>query len=297
EVRRAAARALGEIGDPRAIPALLQMLQDPTSDIVAECAEALGKIGSPDATPHLLPLLQAERIETRLAVAQALRQIGDPRAIAALLERLKEATGPLEQSRLLEATGHLLPHAEDQTRQKAEACTVLTQRLMSPYPEVRTEAANALANLPTDPSLADALRRQFRSEQEPAVIAALARALAHHGSQDDIPLLLDALTRGSSPLMRQQIALAIARLLQRDELLYALLTADEMTRDRLIERALAPRLRESPALSDALRAYAYGDYGSAIEILLNALPRHPRLHWLRHAPPSLETWLLAISVI
>lgn len=297
EVRREAARALGEIGDPRALPALLQMLHDPASDIVAECAEALGKIGSSDTVPHLLPLLQAEQIETRLAAVHALRQIGDPRALPALLERLQEAPGPLEQSRLLEAIGQLLTHAEGEAIQRAEASVVLTQRLTSPHPEVRAEAANALANLPPGSGIGDALRVQLQAEQEPAVITALARALARHGAEEDVPLLIDALTRGGSPLMRQQIALAIARLLQRDETLYALLTADEMTRDRLIERALAPRLRELPALSDALRAYAYGDYGSAMQILLNAMPRHPRLHWLRHAPPTLETWLLAVSVI
>ncbi|GBC92104.1 hypothetical protein HRbin15_00568 [bacterium HR15] len=297
EVRREAARALGEIGDPRAIPALLQMLQDPTVDIAAECVEALGKIGSSDAIPHLLPLLNAERIETRLAVVHALRQIGDPRALPALLERLQNAPGPLEQSRLLEAIGHLVSQAGTAVIPQAEVSAPLVRRLSAPHPEVRAEAANALANLSPDPSLADALRGQLREEQEPAVVAILARALARHGSEMDIPLLVDALTRSHSPIGRQQIALSIARLLQRHDKLYALFTAEEMVRDRLIERALAPRLRESPALLDALRAYAYGDYGSAIQILLNTLPHHPRLRWLRHAPPTLETWLLAVSLV
>jgi len=297
EVRREAARALGEIGDPRALPALLQMLHDPTSDIVAECVEALGKIGSPDALPHLIPLLQAQRVETRLTAVQALRQIGDPRALPALIERLQQSPGPLEQSRLLETIGHLLPHAEDELLRRTEVRAVLVLRLSSPHPEVRSEAANALMNLPKEPPLADALRERLPHEPEPAVIAALARALAHHGSAEDIPRLVSALARDSSSLMRQQIALAMAHLLQRDTTLYALLTADEMTRDRLVERALAPRLRELPALSDALRAYAYGDYSSALQTLLNAMPHHPRLHWLRQAPPTLETWLLAVSLI
>ncbi|MEN3002674.1 MAG: MFS transporter [Armatimonadota bacterium] len=297
EVRREAARALGEIGDARAVPALLQMVRDPSSDIVAECAEALGKIGSPDAVPPLLPLLQADRIETRLAVIAALRQIGDSQALPALLERLKEAPGPLEQARLLDAIGQLLPAAESEWIQSAAVHTTLAPWLASPHADVRAAAANALANLPPHSEVVAMLRARLREEQEPAVLAALARALAHHGSPDDIPLLLDALGRGHSPLMRQQVALAVARLLQRDERLYTLLTADEMARDRLIEKALAPRLRELPALSDALRAYAYGDYGSALQILLDSMPHHPRLRWLRHAPPSLETWLLAVSLI
>jgi HEAT repeat protein/Na+/melibiose symporter-like transporter len=297
EVRREAARALGEIGDPRAVPALLQMLNDPTSGIRVECAEALGKIGDRGALPHLLAMLQAEQIEARLAATQALRQLGDAQALPALLERLQQAPGPLEQSRLLEAIGHLLPNAASETLRTSKIEAVLMPYLRSPYPEVRAETAIAVASLPPDPNLAVAVGRQLTEEQEPTVMAALARALAYHGSPDDLPLLMETLARGLSPLVRQQIALAIARLLQRDETLYALLTADEMSRDRLIERVLAPRLRELPALSDALRAYAYGDYGSAIQILLDSMPHHPRLHWLRHAPPTLESWLLAVSLI
>ena len=71
----------------------------------------------------------------------------------------------------------------------------------------------------------------------------------------------------------------------------------EPRRDRLIEKALALRLREKPELSDALRAYAYGDYGSALQILRHTMPRHPRLQQLAHAPDCLESWLLAVSVI
>ncbi len=296
-VRREAARALGAIGDPRAIPALLQMLTDPTSDIASECAEALGKIGDPRVVPHLLPLLQADAIETRLAVVQALRQLGDAIALPALLQRLRLSPGPLEQSRIIEAIGALIPHAGEAGISLAELGTVLAEYLQSPHAEVRAESAVALANLPPDPSLTDRLRRQLQVEASPAVLPALTRALARHGSTDDIPLLLEALGRSGSPLARQQIALAIAHLLQREEALYALLTADEMHRDRLIERALAPRLRELPDLSDALRAYTYGDYGSAIQIVLNAMPRHPRLRWLHHAPPTLESWLLTVSLI
>ncbi len=297
EVRREAARALGEIGDPRAVPALLQMLHDPASGIRAECAEALGKIGDQSALNPLIAMLQAEAIEERLGAIQALRLLGDAQALPALLERLQQAPGPLEQSRLLEAIGHLLPNATEQMLQALKIDAVLMAYLQSPRPEVRAEAARAIANLPPDSNLAVAVRTQLTQEREPTVMATLARALSAHGSPDDLPVLIETLARSPSPLLRQQVALAIARLLQRDETLYALLTADEMARDRLIERALAPRLRELPDLSDALRAYAYGDYGSAVQILLNAMPHHPRLHWLRQAPPTLESWLLAVSLI
>ncbi|GIV12306.1 MAG: hypothetical protein KatS3mg021_0588 [Fimbriimonadales bacterium] len=129
------------------------------------------------------------------------------------------------------------------------------------------------------------------------MLASLARALAQHGEQGDVALLLKTMAQVPSTLGRQQIVLGCARLLGSYEMLYALLTAEETQRDRLIERALAPRLREKPELSDALRAYAYGDYSSAIQIVLNAMPRHPRLRLLEPAPPTLEAWLLVVSVI
>ncbi len=297
EVRREAAKALGAIGDPRAVPALLQVLKDPASDLVLEAAEALGAIGSPDATNELATLLDSERIEARIASIQALKRIADPRALPALLERLERAPGPLEQSNLLEAIAAALEHADAHTVQECLAPQRLARWLESEHADVRADAAMAMAMLPRDAQLAPLLRARLEAESAPAVLAPLARALARHGDESDLDALLRQMARAESPLARQQIALSVAQLLDRYDSLYTLLTADEPRRDRLIEKALALRLREQPELSDALRAYAYGDYGSALQILQNALPHHPRVQRLRHAPACLESWLLAVSVI
>lgn len=298
EVRREATRALGAIGDPRAVPALIRALHDSATDLVLEAADALGAIRSPDATDALLPLLQAERIEARVAAAQALRRIADPRALPTLMQRLEHAPGPLEQANLLEAIAAALERADPHTLHEAAInLHALTERLESEHSSVRADAALALASLPADPSLTPLLRLHLQQETEPAVLAALARALARHGTTDDIEPLLRRMAGVESPLARQQIALSVAQLMERYDSLYTLLTADEPRRDRLIEKALALRLREKPELSDALRAYAYGDYGSALQIVRQAMPRHPRLQQLAAAPDCLESWLLTVSVI
>ncbi|MGQ9657217.1 MAG: MFS transporter [Fimbriimonadales bacterium] len=298
EVRREAARTLGAIGDPRAVPALVRALQDPATDLVLEAADALGAIGSPDVTDALLPLLQAERIEARVAAAQALRRIADPRALPTLMQRLEHAPGPLEQANLLEAIAAALERADPHTLHEAAInLHALTERLESEHSSVRADAALALASLPADPSLAPLLRLRLQQETESAVLAVLARALARHGTTDDIDLLLRKMAGVESPLARQQIALSVAQLMGRYDSLYTLLTADEPRRDRLIEKALALRLREKPELSDALRAYAYGDYGSALQIVRQAMPHHPRLQQLAAAPDCLESWLLTVSAI
>jgi len=295
-IRRAAAHALGEIGDPRAVPALIAMLHDPASDMIVEACEALGRIGVAHALPDLTAFLHSERIEVRMAAISAMRQIGDPRTLPHLLQRLTEAPGPLEQTRLLEAIAVLLAHAHPEDIVHLKELERLPEWLHADSPDVRIGAGEVLATLPPQPDLAPLLRERLDAEGEPAVLASLARALARHGAPEDIERLLQAMTRVPSPIARQQIALGCAELLGSYETLYALLTAEEAQRDRLIERALAPRLREKPELSDAIRAYAYGDYSTALQILLSAMPRHPRLQALTRAHANLETWLLAVSL-
>lgn len=295
-IRRAAAHALGEIGDPRAVPALLTLLTDPASDMVLEACEALGRIASPEALPELLKHLASGHIEVRKAVISAVQQIGDPTALPPLLERLTEAIDPIEQAQLLEAIASLIPKAHPEDLVHLERLHRLPEWLDSSHLEVRRSAGAALSALPSDPSLARILRERIEYETDPTVLVSLVRALARHGEPKDVGRMLKTLTRVNSPIARQQIVLACAQLLGSQESLYALLTAEEPQRDRLIERALAGRLREKPDLADALRAYAYGDYSSALQILLSALPRHPRLRAIENAPATVETWLLAVSL-
>ena len=87
-VRRAAAEALGAIGDPQAVPALIQALGDYWYDVRRAAAEALVKIGTP-AVPALIKALGDWRSENvRRASAEALGAIGDPQAIPALIQAL-----------------------------------------------------------------------------------------------------------------------------------------------------------------------------------------------------------------
>jgi HEAT repeat protein len=52
-----AAEALGKLGDPQAIPALIKALGDSDWDVRCAAAEALGKIGDPQAVPALIQAL------------------------------------------------------------------------------------------------------------------------------------------------------------------------------------------------------------------------------------------------
>jgi HEAT repeat protein len=61
KVRRAAAWALGQIGDPQATPALIQALQDEEWVVRQAAARALEQIGDPQATPALIQALRDEK--------------------------------------------------------------------------------------------------------------------------------------------------------------------------------------------------------------------------------------------
>jgi len=297
EIRREAAIALGEIKDARAVPALLEVLNDPASSLKLEIAEALGKIGSPAAVPDLIALLQNARLDVRLAAILALRQIADPSSLPALLERVLQTESVTEQTRLMEAIRDLLPALTPVLLHDLHAAETILKFLDASDEEVRASAAAALARLPKEASYAPLLRLRLPHESGATVMAAFAQALGQHGSEEDIPVLLALLQRCDSRVGRQSVALAVAQLMDLEEPFYLLLTADDLTRDRLIERALQPFTRDHPALSDALRAYALGAYSTAMHTLTDALPDHPRLQIIRHAPPRLETWLLAVACL
>ncbi len=85
------ARALGMIGDSRAIPALQNRLQDEDIDVCVDATAALGELGDSQATPVLTELLLREpESEVKIAAAEALGRIGDNSAVEALLSVARE---------------------------------------------------------------------------------------------------------------------------------------------------------------------------------------------------------------
>ena len=88
--------ALGDQGDPRAVPVLVKALNlmDESWFGREKAARALGLIGDPGAIPALIKASQ--RMETRLAALRALARFRDPRVAAPLISAL----GPEEESEI-----------------------------------------------------------------------------------------------------------------------------------------------------------------------------------------------------
>ncbi len=71
-----AASALGNLGDARAVEALLALLESENSIVRESAALALGRRGEVRAVERLLPLLQDENVQVRRRAAQSLEQVG-----------------------------------------------------------------------------------------------------------------------------------------------------------------------------------------------------------------------------
>jgi HEAT repeat protein len=91
-VRRALALTLGRVGDRRAVPGLLQALDDPDAETQMYVVWALGAIGAPEAAGPILPKLGHEDAGIRKMAAFSLGQIGNPAAVPALRVALQDST-------------------------------------------------------------------------------------------------------------------------------------------------------------------------------------------------------------
>lgn len=87
-VRQTAAEALGLLGDPRAVEPLIRALGDGEGWVANAAAEALGKLGDPRAIEPLIRALGDPLVYFRSAAAKALAKLGDPRAVEPLVRAL-----------------------------------------------------------------------------------------------------------------------------------------------------------------------------------------------------------------
>src|SRR5664280_1165637 len=88
----AAADALGQIGDARAVDPLIAALKSGGWGMRTAAAGALGQIGAPAVEP-LVAALTDRAGDVRTAAARALAQIGDARAVEPLVAALTDRDG------------------------------------------------------------------------------------------------------------------------------------------------------------------------------------------------------------
>jgi len=166
----AAAEALGQIGDVRAVEPLVTALKDKDKSVRKAAAEALGQIADPRALEPLIGTLQDRNAFVRRAAAGALGHLPDPRAVDALAAILNDTLDRDAAFSALVTIG-------------APCVPALVATLKDDKFSVRTDAAKALGQI-GDARAVEPLIATLRDSKEP-VREAAAEALDRLGWSPD----------------------------------------------------------------------------------------------------------------
>ncbi len=135
--RCGAALGLGKVGDPAAIEALLSVLGDPEPDVRDAAVRAFGEIGERAVAP-LIGLLRSARGDIRREAVRSLVQIGDP-AVDRLIQALKDtdaatreevirALAEMEDRRAIEALLFALTEEDSELQRAAREALIGIKR-------------------------------------------------------------------------------------------------------------------------------------------------------------------------
>lgn len=141
-LREAAAEALGDLGDRRAIAPLGRLLVNDHQRVIKAALTALSKIGDPSTKEVLAGALWDKYRQCNVNVALALAEFADPRAVEPLMDAFGRFVGET-RARVVDALGRL---------GDSRAVDVLKRGLSDDSSEVRTNANQALRRLGFSPA-------------------------------------------------------------------------------------------------------------------------------------------------
>jgi HEAT repeat protein/cyclophilin family peptidyl-prolyl cis-trans isomerase len=268
------AYAFSRLEDKRALPALLALARSDSTYTLAFAARGLGALKDPAAVPVLLPLVDAARSNTGPAIEaiRALGKIGDPRAAPALLAVLRApATTPTARAETLLALGALPPDPEIQD--------YFIDFLADNSPVIRTAALQALAKADDDSFLT--VLSGLDPDTHWSVRAQLAAILATKDSERALPRLIRMLSDSDQRVV-PEVLTALTKLKAPDvvKILLEKLQADDVGVRAAAATNLGELKPEGAPVIDALlAAYKRGEVdllydvrAAAIEALANYGP-------------------------
>jgi len=182
--RRQAAATLGELGDPKAVPALLRTLQDEDEELFVRehAAHSIGKIGDLNAVPELLDAYEGRPFDIKKPIL---------RAIGEILSR----TSP-----------------DDDHSRKIFSVTVdwLIQRIAQygkwEINSERDAAAVEALGKSRDPKAIPVLVEHLLDDDRPAVATSAAFGLRHFNDPQVIHALIQAATNKNIPIDAREAA-------------------------------------------------------------------------------------------
>ena len=179
--RRAAAVALGRIGDVRAVMPLVQLLDDDDRALLVPATSALARLGDSRAFESLLRLIADPEVAVRQGAIGALNSIGHP-DMAPRIRALLDDVDPLVRESAVKVAGYF---------GYASCAQALLDRCRDPDETVRAAALAHIGFL--DDDRCTSMLLQAISSDTPRARAAAAQSLAHAGG----PEVIDALRSGT----------------------------------------------------------------------------------------------------
>jgi len=239
------ATVLGTLGDTRAIPCLLRLLDSDHTSVLEAAAIALSKMGTPSLEP-LIEALAKQKGSARQAAVLALGELGDRCAVPYLLELLKSDRLPEVGGQAALALGSIGDRSVARTLEK---------HLVDPEPTVRWASAFALGQL-SDSRSAVPLMHTLR-DVEPRVAQAAAEALQKLG-RTAVRQLVKELSSGKVET-REVAAIALGH-----------------TKTQQAIPGLKVALSDSHPCVRTAAAIALGQMGDAIVSDLEEMLQHPK---------------------
>lgn len=187
-VRRHAALAMGRIGDQRATPTLLELLEDPDSGVQADAAFALGMLRDPAALPRLreqvLTTAPGEQGITHFEIWTAIAKLATPAAGAVFREFLARRAADASAEEAPPSVARAL--AEVWRLGAAAPVNVVVPFTASPARPVRYGAYYSLARLRAPAGIAALLAALDDPDDEirAAAVRALTREFAEAAGRD-----------------------------------------------------------------------------------------------------------------
>lgn len=240
--RSDAARRLGRIGDPRAVPELEKLLQDPGEEVREAALYALGRIGTRESLESMLDALNDGDRWSQEKVAEAVEEAGDE-SRRVLVGLLRDGN-PARRAFAAEVMGGI---------GGSEEAVYLEEALADEAVDVRARAADSLGRMRhrlARPALLQAL-------EDPAwqVRAQAVKALGSIGEEKDVPRLVEML-HDTEWWVRNNAAAALREMGETGEGPLVEMLWDE---DRFARETAAQALEESSVVERLVKDMREGD--------------------------------------
>lgn len=284
-IRQEAARRLGELGDARAVNALIHTLQhDKTESVRFWAAISLSKLKTTRAVDALIAAFLHDRHDVKWAATRGLIQIKSPHVVNTLVYVVRHSDDQNARQIAIEALSHC---------KEAPVLNLLIHVLQHDNnPDMRRAAASALGQFGVSKAVTT-LNNALRYESSAEVRLAIVEALEKLNDPQTIDTLLYALQHDENEWVRGAAALTISKLDAKralNPLLQALQDSSPYVR-RATAEALGYLAMQTGHMETALQAIKT-DVASTIEgikravldniaipnfpqIVLDVLRRHP----------------------